>query len=270
MNEFQRFEHDRWQKTAKAYATTFSPLTSQAIKPLLDAARVVAGTRLLDVACGTGDLSELAAQRQAQPVAIDFSSEVVALAKERYPHLDIDLGDVEALTFDDGSFDAVVMAFLLGHLAEPQKALAEAHRVLTPGGRLAVSWWSALDRVVAFSAIMNGLNRFGTTDLDIPPALPFFHFSDPATLSAAFTEAGFTDVEVFEQTLSWPVTSGAVLVDTFLQATARTGALLAGQTSDVLARIKESVSAALAPYASERGGLLLPMPVLVAGGTKAA
>src|SRR5262249_3421330 len=134
---FHEFEHDGWQRAAAHYADTFAPLTSKTIPALLEAAGVAKGRRVLDVATGPGDVAAAAAAAGAQVIAIDFSSSMIAAARRRYPDVDFREGDAQALPIPDRSVDAVVMNFGLLHLAQPDTAIAEAHRVLVAGGRAA-------------------------------------------------------------------------------------------------------------------------------------
>src|ERR1051325_4604077 len=92
---FHRFEHDGWQQIASRYHGGFAAVTTQAVEPLLDAARVQGGTRVLDVACGPGYVSAAAAARGAVATGIDFSSEMIEEALGRFPGVDFQEGDAE-------------------------------------------------------------------------------------------------------------------------------------------------------------------------------
>jgi SAM-dependent methyltransferase len=91
--------------------------------------------RVLEVGPGPGELSaRIAAELGAQVVAVDVSERMVELARER--GVDARVGDVQALPFEDGSFDLVVAAWMLYHVPDLDLGLAEIVRVLEPGGRL--------------------------------------------------------------------------------------------------------------------------------------
>ncbi len=106
--------------------------------------------RVLDVACGTGDLTRAFADAgAARIVGLDFTPEMLAIARRKRliragapddapPVIDYTEGDAMALPFDDGSFDIVSIAFGLRNVAEPDIALREFRRVLAPGGRLII------------------------------------------------------------------------------------------------------------------------------------
>ncbi len=75
---FRAFEHAGWEAIPSQYDDAFGRLTTQAIGPLLDAADVRGGTRVLDVATGPGYVAAAAAQRGASVVGLDFSAAMVA------------------------------------------------------------------------------------------------------------------------------------------------------------------------------------------------
>lgn len=267
VSEFTRFEHEGWERAAAAYERGFLPLTRQAIPALLDAAAVRAGTRLLDLACGPGELADAAAQRGAQVTACNFSEAMLALASRRHPALRFQRADAQALPFADGGFDAVTMAFLLGHLAEPARALAEAHRVLAPGGRLAFAWWRDFERAVPFGTMMRALRSFGELEVGLPPGPPFDDFSEASACATALAAAGFSGIEVIEAPLTWSTHAGE-LWETFMTGGVRTTALLRAQTPERLARVRQAVFDALAPRARAGGRLLLPAPAWIASGAR--
>src|SRR6185295_4166767 len=130
---FRTFEHQGWQEVASRYHDGFAAVTTQAVAPLLDAAHVSAGTRVLDVACGPGYVAGAAAARGAVATGIDFSSEMVEEARGRYAGVAFQEGDAEELSLPDSTFDAVVVNFGMLHLGRPEQALREAHRVLRSG-----------------------------------------------------------------------------------------------------------------------------------------
>jgi len=139
---FDAFEAAGWSaKDAAAYDSLAGRVTSRLADALLAAVRVGSGTRLLDVATGPGYVAARAAEQGAAATGLDFSETMLAFARSRAPDVDFVQGDATALPFADGSFDGVVAAFVLLHLGAPERAVAEATRVLTPGGRAAFTVW---------------------------------------------------------------------------------------------------------------------------------
>jgi len=239
--DFHDFEQSGWERAAGHYGDAFGSLTSQTIPALLRAAAVAKGTRLLDVASGPGYVAGEAAALGALPIGVDFASEMVALASRRYPSLTFQQGDAEALRFADRSFDAVTINFGVLHLARPDTALAEAHRVLTPGGRCALTVWAAPDVSVGFGIVLNAIEAHGRIDVPLPPGPPFFRFSDAAEASRSMSAAGFVDARVETVPLKWRLQAGDALCDAFLEGAVRTAALLRAQTPDALARIRHAI-----------------------------
>ena len=96
------------------------------------------GNRVLDACCGTGDLA-VAAERQGGVVTgLDFSPRMLERARRKSDTVEWIEGDLLALPFDDGSFDAATVGFGVRNVADLEAALAELRRVLRPGGRLAI------------------------------------------------------------------------------------------------------------------------------------
>lgn len=111
------------------------------------AAQVRQGDLVLDVACGTGDLTQAFARSPAARVTgLDFTREMLdhaerkraALAPALAGKIDYIEGDAMALPFPDASFDIVSIAFGIRNVAEPARAVGEFARVLRPGGRLVI------------------------------------------------------------------------------------------------------------------------------------
>ena len=99
------------------------------------------GGSALDVACGSGKLTAALA-RLAGPggrvVGLDFSPQMLAIARHDHPEIEFTEGDALNLPFDDGSFDAAAIAFGLRNLSDPVRGLREMLRVLGPRGRAVV------------------------------------------------------------------------------------------------------------------------------------
>jgi SAM-dependent methyltransferase len=102
---------------------------------LVGAVAEVRPGRVLEVGCGWGELAEwIARETEAHVVAVDLSQRMVDLARER--GVDASVGDVQQLPFADGEFDCAVAAWMLYHVPDLARAVAELARVVRPGGRL--------------------------------------------------------------------------------------------------------------------------------------
>jgi SAM-dependent methyltransferase len=264
---FRAFEQAGWQSVVATYRDAWGDLTSQAIEPLLDAVRAGPGVRVLDVATGPGYVAGAAARRNAEVVGIDFSVPMLAEARRREPAVDFREGDAEALPFPDASFDAVVMSFGLLHLACPDEALAEAYRVLHPGGRLGFTVWAKPEEAIAFAIVLRAIQRHGRLDVPLPPGPPFFRFSDPDECRRVLTGLGFSAPEVVLVPQVWRHGSIDALFEVMRDGTVRTAGLLRAQTPEVLEAIRAEVRDAVRPYQRARG-VELPMPAVLASAVK--
>ena len=108
---FNAFEAAGWEEAAIAYTDYMAQVTATFAEPLLDAARVEAGTDVLDVATGPGVIAGAAARRGARVVGIDVADAMVELAASRQPEGTFVRGDAESLPFPDESFDAALCGF---------------------------------------------------------------------------------------------------------------------------------------------------------------
>lgn len=104
----------------------------------LDAIAVGRGDRVLDLACGTGDLAALAAARGARVVGADFARAMLRGAQQRGVGCALVQADAEALPFRTGFATAATCGFALRNFVSLEAALGELGRVLAPGGRIAL------------------------------------------------------------------------------------------------------------------------------------
>jgi SAM-dependent methyltransferase len=122
-------------------ARSFAP----GAEAFIDRLGLVPGERLLDVACGTGNLAIPAARAGAWVTGVDIAPNLIATARAEAraagQEIGFDVGDAEALPYDDASFDTTVSMFGAMFAARPARAGAELVRVTRPGGRIALANW---------------------------------------------------------------------------------------------------------------------------------
>lgn len=94
--------------------------------------------KVLDVACGTGDMAVELLRQGCSVTGVDLSKEMMAIAKRKAPQAEYSLADVERLPFGDASFDAVTCAFGVRNFVHLEQGLHEMLRVLKPGGRMVI------------------------------------------------------------------------------------------------------------------------------------
>jgi SAM-dependent methyltransferase len=189
------FQGPLWGRRARDFATSLEQVCLPLFAAALDAARITPGTRLLDAGCGAGLLALLASLRGAQVALLDASAALLAIARERLPTADVREGDLEALPFADGSFDAVTAVNSVFYAADMAHACRELCRVVRPGGRVVVTAWGPPERCEFLSAWLPAVGPLlpppppGT-----PPGKPGA-LSAPGALAAVLEQAGLRVVE---------------------------------------------------------------------------
>jgi SAM-dependent methyltransferase len=263
---FTEFEHRSWQRVADKYDSTWATSTRQFIAPLLDAAAVGANMSLLDVGSGPGYVAAAAAERGAQPSGLDFSSEMVAIAREKFPALEFLEGDAQNLPFPDGTFERVVANFAFLHVTNPERACAEACRVLKPGGRFAFTTWARKEENPFIQLVDDAIQANANLEVNLPPGPPYYLFEGKEGFRSALVRAGF-DRESMSfklHQIDWEVPSAAFVFDAELKAGVRTGGLLAKQTPEALRAIRTNIEAAIQKYSKGNGFAIPKAAYLVA------
>jgi len=161
------------------------------------------GDRILDACCGTGDLAIAARRRGAGVVGLDFSERMLERARAKRGDVEWVCGDLLALPFDDGSFDAVTVGFGVRNVEDLTAALAEMRRVLRPAGRVGILEITRPRGVMApfyrlwFDRLVPLLGRVlpgGSAYTYLPASVR--RFPGPDELSALLIAAGFVAVRV--------------------------------------------------------------------------
>lgn len=160
-SSFRESERAGWSERATGYRDATARATLQTIPVLLSHARLFPGARVLDAGCGSGYVAACASLLGAEAEGLDFSQGMVDEARNQFPHLSFNLGDVEKLPAPDRSFDAVLSNIVLFHVADPGRAMAEAVRVLKPGGRFVFSQWLGPEQSECYQLLFDVLGRHG-------------------------------------------------------------------------------------------------------------
>jgi SAM-dependent methyltransferase len=265
---FKGVEYAGWQKGAASYDDLFGSVTRYAMEPLLDATDVRAGSRVLEVCCGLGYGSGAALSRGAHAVGIDFAPAMVEAARARYPSAVFKQGDAETLDFETGCFDAVICAFGLNHLPHPERAIAEALRVLRPGGKYAFTMWCVPGKSKFHQLVLDAIRAHGTLDVPLPAAPPPFRFSEPETCKTALLEADFVHPRVIEVPLTFRPRAAQQVLDLTYSAV-RLEMILSSQTAEARERIHRAIIEG-AEHFRGGGNIEIPMPAVLASGTKSS
>ena len=234
---------DSYDLGSGAYEALWSPLILPPAAALVRRLELDGAGLVVDVGAGTGAL--LAAIRSVAPaartVAVDASEQMLRFARTRRGASAV-LADALALPLAGGCADAVILAYVLFHLADPVRALGDAARVLRPGGRVGtVTWsWERLPRASAvWEEILSGAGvppgplRSADTGLDRPEAMT-------ATLRAA----GLRPVRIWPQRLrrQWDRSSHLRLASGGGASRVRLSRVDADTRADALARLERAVA----------------------------
>lgn len=171
------------------------------------------GQTVLDIAAGTGTSSLPFARAGVQVVSADFSLGMLRAGRRRLPELSFAAADATRLPLADASVDAVTMSFGLRNVSDPDRALAEFHRVTRPGGTLVVCEFSTpvnrVFRTVYSEYLMAALPRIARRVGSNAESYAYLAESiqawpDQAGLAARLQDAGWTDV-------AWRDLSGGIV-----------------------------------------------------------
>ncbi|SEH00617.1 Methyltransferase domain-containing protein [Nonomuraea solani] len=173
---------------AEAYDRGFAHLSSHTVGPLLATARESLAPRLLDVGCGTGVVTAAALALGAEVTAVDADPVMLELIARRHPYATIRQATLPELPFEGELFDAIAGNFVINHVPDTAGALKELHRVLRPGGTIALTWWKS-DEMTATSVFTEAITA-AEVPYD-PPRRPFSAHDTPPRFTALLAEAGF-------------------------------------------------------------------------------
>jgi ubiquinone/menaquinone biosynthesis C-methylase UbiE len=175
--------------------------------------RLTPGERVLDVCCGSGASAIPAAQAvgpAGSVVGIDLAENLLALARTKaaqdgLTNIQFESGDLTALRFADGSFDAVVCVFGIFFVPDMEAALRELKRVLRPSRRLAITTWGPRFFEPASTAFWNSVRS-------VRPDLykgfnPWDRICEEHALRSLLAAAGLSRVEVIAEMASQPINS---------------------------------------------------------------
>jgi SAM-dependent methyltransferase len=250
LTPFKKFEARGWSARAGTYDALMARATAIAIEPLL--ADVQAGWRLLDVGCGLGTLAAAAAERGARVTGVDLAEGMLEEARRRHPEVSFVRADAEALPFADGEFDLAVGAFLVNHVPDAERAVAEMRRVAR---RVGLAAWGPEDEVAFLALPARAVSGLG----GVPEGPDSERYANPDALAAL---AGGT-VERIVSILK--VDDLDELWDGVRGGTVRVAARLEAASAKERARARARLDELAAPY-RVAAGFELPVTVLVARG----
>jgi ubiquinone/menaquinone biosynthesis C-methylase UbiE len=231
-------------EAAAEYDRAFAHVTAYFMPFLLRAAHLAPGLRVLDIATGTG-LSAEAALAAVGPtghvMAADLSLSMVEKAHERLgkaPNLLVSVEDGQALSFADGSFDAVLCNLGLMFFPDPMQGLSEFRRVLRPGGRAVVSVNTVVER--SYNHQINVIIARHAPSL-AEAVTRTFALGEASRLRSLFSEAGFEDIQTDTVKHTFVLPSFDAYYGPFERGGASTGQALAALPEEIRRAVREEV-----------------------------
>jgi len=262
---------EQWQDAAGAWHSwdpVFDRWLGPATELMLDLAGVKQGTRVLDIAAGSGGQSIVAGRRGATVLATDISPNILREAEEAARAAGVStiatrVLDGEGLDVDAGTFDAAISRLGLMYMPDKQGALAQARRALRSGGRYAAIVFAEPDRNGFFSVPIGIIRRRA----QLPPPAPGLPgpFSS-ASLGDQLDAAGFRDVEVHRLDAPLELSSAGECARLERESFGALHQMLAGLTEDERRETWQEIEEALAAYETG-GGFRGPCELLVGVGT---
>ena len=222
---------------------------------LADAGNVQPGDHVLDVACGTGAVTRVLAERvglTGRVVALDINPGMLAAGRAavRSTHVEWHEGSAVQLPLPDATFDRVVCQQGVQFFPDRATALAEMHRVLKPSGRLALACWRSVEHMPGYLELQEALaKRIGTAQAALPP----FALGDGDALRALVVGAGFRDVKRRVETQMVRFPSAEHMVRVVVGGAPSMLGVLAAQGEGVLEAIAAEVGAGTRAYLDDDG-----------------
>jgi len=264
--DFDTYARELWAGRAAAYERGLARLTAHTVGPLLDAAGVGAGTRLLDVGTGPGVVARVATARGARVTAIDAEPSMAEAAARNVPGLDVRVAVLPDLPLNDGEFDAVTGNFVINAVGHPAAVLTELLRVLRAGGRLALTCWTYPPSPAA--GIAEAIEAAGVPWPEDIPVPPFRPYSSPSAFEALLIGTGFAEVTARELRWEHRVDPEQWWAEVYLARVGVYGVVIGRQDAATVARIKAEYDRLVARYAVDGGQVALPAVAVLASGSR--
>jgi SAM-dependent methyltransferase len=187
-----------WGRKAVDFSTLSEPSNCREYVALHHQLGVDVGSRVLDVACGSGLAIELARLRGASCSGIDASPRLVAIARHRSPDCDIRVGDMHHLPWDDHTFD--IATSFRGIWGTTPDAVTEIGRVVRPGGRLGLTVWGHL-KVSPGAWALSPFRLAAAEKVENQAAM--VSLGRPGAGEQLLESCGFVDVERVDVPFAW-------------------------------------------------------------------
>jgi SAM-dependent methyltransferase len=267
--DLQRLKSDQkrdWDAAAagwKKWWPVFERSAQHVSDRLVELAGIKPGSRVLDVATGTGEPAVTAARRAGSTgrvIAIDQSPGMLAIARERaaasgITNIEFRESDAESLAIDEGDFDAAICRWGLMFMPDLVRTLTGLWARMADGGRLATSVWATADKVPLISLGADIVRKLANLPPPAPGTLEPMRLADTSILEGAMIQAGFQDIAIERLPVTFELDSPAGLIRFRGDVAPQFRQLLDHQAPDVRDRIIEEVTAAARAFTTPGGKL---------------
>lgn len=240
------FAAENYEKRVVTYTT--GPFTAI----LLEHANPQPGERVVDIACGTGVVARQAAPRVGRTgdiIGVDINPAMLAVARslpvQEGASIDWREGSALELPLPDEAFDLVLCQAGLQFVPDRLKALQEMHRILRPGGRVALSVWRSPEHNPVSQLIWGTIARYLNTNITV--LTPAMSLGDAEELSRLLTSAGFADVNIVARSYTVREPRTPQLIASMLPAVAAIVPTFAAMEAEERAALAQAVETEIEP-----------------------
>ncbi|VAW73343.1 hypothetical protein MNBD_GAMMA12-3328 [hydrothermal vent metagenome] len=194
-----------WKRRDEILRKGAAPVTQR----MLELSNITAGSKLLDIASGTGEPAISAAQivgETGHVTGTDLVDDMLNVARDKaklknLSNIEFQCVDGETLNYPSNSFDAVTIRWGLMFMPQPKKCLLAAHNALKLGGHISLACWAAPDKNPFISVLMKTLANYMTIPTPPPGSPGIFAFADPQQLQDVIKSANFTNITLEEMVI---------------------------------------------------------------------
>lgn len=193
---------ENWNAASKGYAEKIAPFLMESYADeFVDALEAGPDMDVLEVASGSGAITETLARRVGSVMAVDFAPQMLKILRQRMSDAGIKnmryaKMDGQNLVLEDNSFDRAICCFGLMLFPDRHRGFSELNRVVKPGGKVVVSGWAGPDKFGSFRIFMEAISQVFPDFPKPEKTPPVFTLADPATFAEEMGAVGFRDVTV--------------------------------------------------------------------------
>lgn len=208
-SDLKEYQRNNWKSAAEGWRRRDELLRKGAApvtERMLGLSGITSGSRVLDIASGTGEPAITAAQivgESGQVIGTDLVDEMLVVAREKttsmnLPNIEFHCIDAELLDYPAESFDATTIRWGLMFMPQPLDCLTATHKALKQNGRICLACWAAPEKNPFISVLLKTLSQYMDIPVPVPGTPGIFSFADPERLHNVLASAGFYNIELEE------------------------------------------------------------------------